>query len=342
MSPRASVIVPTYNKARYLERTLASWTLQEHSDYELIVNDDGSTDGTRDVLRRFESRLPLRYQSCTNGGRAVARNRALSLARGDIIIFSDDDRIVDPRFVSAHISALDAAQGNFVMVGTHQGFLAEVRAGEGLRPAMALRLAEARQGWREALMNAESFETVSADELEQNLREYLALLCIPDPWFEYAFVDVLRKHGASLSGFGLTWTLGATGNMSVRADALSAVGNFDESFVGWGLEDFELHYRLERDGATTRLCSEALNYHQNHARNVAELDASFRRNARLFMEKHGGIEPALFFLHAKGVVSLVDAGQMAEDVAALGGSTLARTLPEILRTAVQWLPDPPR
>jgi hypothetical protein len=85
-----------------------------------------------------------------------------------------------------------------------------------------------------------------------------------------------------------------------------------------------------------------VNYHQNHVRNLAELDVSFRSNTRIFMEKHRGLEPALFFLHAKGILSLSAAAQMAQDLASVKDTVLARELGALLRTSLQWLPDAPR
>lgn len=80
-TPKVSVIVPTYNKARYLDLSLASWCHQRCSDYELIIVDDGSTDSTSEVLRKYKDRLPARCVSIDHRGRAFARNRGLDKAR---------------------------------------------------------------------------------------------------------------------------------------------------------------------------------------------------------------------------------------------------------------------
>src|SRR6185369_13357859 len=85
----ASVVMPTYNKSPYLERTLASWVQQDYTDYELVLVDDGSADDTPQVIERYAPRLPLRTVRIANSGRSAARNRAIELATGDLIIFSD-------------------------------------------------------------------------------------------------------------------------------------------------------------------------------------------------------------------------------------------------------------
>jgi glycosyltransferase involved in cell wall biosynthesis len=333
-SPRASVIIPTYNKARYLDRTLASWLRQDSDDYEIVVIDDGSADETRDVLRGYERRLPLRHRSYPNGGRSAARNRALELAQGEIIIFSDDDRVVEPGFVRAHVRAFDGTSENLVILGMQYGLLSDVRSQEGLRPSAVLKLASANAIWKEALIEGRSFETISAHEIEADFARTIELLRIPEPWF-YRIIEIVRLHGNDITGFSLAWSLGATGNMGVRAESLRAAGHFDENFRGWGLEDFELHYRLHRMGARTRFCAAAVNYHQNHARKFAELDEGFRRNLRVFIAKHQAIEPLLFFLHSRGFLSLIDAEQMGSELASMDGTVLARAVPDFLRAFLQ-------
>jgi glycosyltransferase involved in cell wall biosynthesis len=102
---RASVIIPTYNRACVLSRTLAQLALDESEQLlEVIVCDDGSADGTRDVAERFASRLPLAYLRQEDLGfrAAAARNMGIRRARGDVLIFLDDDCVPLPGFVSAH------------------------------------------------------------------------------------------------------------------------------------------------------------------------------------------------------------------------------------------------
>ena len=103
----ASVIMPTCNKATYLDLTLATL---EHQIFpadlwELIVIDDASADTTPQVLKFFEDRgrLPLVHRRpAKNRGRAGARNDALALARGHVVIFLDDDRLTAPDFLLQH------------------------------------------------------------------------------------------------------------------------------------------------------------------------------------------------------------------------------------------------
>jgi glycosyltransferase involved in cell wall biosynthesis len=88
MSARVSVLICTYNYARYLPQCLASVLNQTRPPDEVIVIDDGSTDGTADVMREFPE---VRYVYQENTGKAVAFGRAFSLSTGDIIFHLDAD-----------------------------------------------------------------------------------------------------------------------------------------------------------------------------------------------------------------------------------------------------------
>ncbi len=86
-----SVIVSAYNRVTTLPRTIESVLRQTYSDFELIVVDDCSTDGTVDMLRKYTD-ARLRVERMTkNSGVHVARNRGFQISRGDLVIFFDSD-----------------------------------------------------------------------------------------------------------------------------------------------------------------------------------------------------------------------------------------------------------
>ena len=89
MKPKVSVIVPAYDSAKYLAETVHSVLDQSYDNYEVIVVDDGSNDGTLGVARSFEPRIKVLAQP--NGGPASARNLAIRNSRGDYIAFLDSD-----------------------------------------------------------------------------------------------------------------------------------------------------------------------------------------------------------------------------------------------------------
>ena len=89
MVPLVSVVIPAYNCAAYIDRTIDSVWNQNDSNIEIIVVDDGSTDATAEVLARYGDRIRVHRQE--NQGVAAARNQALALARGSWIAFLDAD-----------------------------------------------------------------------------------------------------------------------------------------------------------------------------------------------------------------------------------------------------------
>lgn len=92
--PEISVVIPTYNTGELILEALNSVFEQSFSDYEIVVIDDGSTDGTRDILDPFINKIEYFYQE--NQGLAVARNTGLSKARGKYITYLDADDVWFP------------------------------------------------------------------------------------------------------------------------------------------------------------------------------------------------------------------------------------------------------
>jgi glycosyltransferase involved in cell wall biosynthesis len=100
-----SVVIPTYNCGRYLADCLESF-MEQSARPEVIVVDDGSTDGTADLKERFDG--PVRWLSHdVNRGANAARNTGLEVARGDWVLFADADARYHPSFVSRLRDAAD-------------------------------------------------------------------------------------------------------------------------------------------------------------------------------------------------------------------------------------------
>lgn len=93
--PLFSVVMPTYNRAKWLEGAIQSVLNQTFEDFELIIVDDGSTDNTRDLVSGFaDSRILYYYQE--NKERSAARNAGIKLASGDYVCFLDSDDVYLP------------------------------------------------------------------------------------------------------------------------------------------------------------------------------------------------------------------------------------------------------
>lgn len=111
-----SVILPTYNRAGYLERSMASVLAQRRPCGELIVVDDGSTDETPALVARLAAKSPIPVRSLhqENRGAAAARNTGIGAARGEFIAFLDSDDWWLPHKLAVQAAALQANPGRLI------------------------------------------------------------------------------------------------------------------------------------------------------------------------------------------------------------------------------------
>jgi glycosyltransferase involved in cell wall biosynthesis len=97
---KTSVIIPTYNEKGSLENCIESLGDQTESDFEIIVVDDGSKDGTLDVLKNLKKALPnFKFIKQNHLGAGAARNSGVSLSKGEILVFVDADMTFDKDFL---------------------------------------------------------------------------------------------------------------------------------------------------------------------------------------------------------------------------------------------------
>jgi glycosyltransferase involved in cell wall biosynthesis len=105
-----SIILPTFNRARFLPEAFGSIRSQRWAHWELIVIDDGSTDGTRELVEqaRSDCEKPIRYVFQENRGAYAARNTGLDHANGKYVAFFDSDDLWLPEYLERCVTALDA------------------------------------------------------------------------------------------------------------------------------------------------------------------------------------------------------------------------------------------
>ena len=103
--PRVSVIMPVYNGQAYLAAAIDSVLGQTLRDHELVVVDDGSTDGSAAILAGYGDRIRVLRQA--NAGVSAARNAGIAAARGDFIAFLDSDDWWEPDFLQSMVDAMD-------------------------------------------------------------------------------------------------------------------------------------------------------------------------------------------------------------------------------------------
>lgn len=107
VEPLISIIIPVYNGEVYIDNLLKDFQGQTYDSFEVIVVDDGSTDGTRDIVRGIadvDTRFVLLTQS--HGGVSAARNLALGCCNGGCICFCDADDRVEPDYLKLMVTAL--------------------------------------------------------------------------------------------------------------------------------------------------------------------------------------------------------------------------------------------
>jgi glycosyltransferase involved in cell wall biosynthesis len=132
--PTVSIIMPAYNVEAYVAQAIRSALAQTYTDFELIVVDDGSKDGTAVVIRglaRQDPRVKLVQQ--TNRGLAGARNAALRAARGEFFALLDSDDLWEPEFLAEQMAIMQARPEVDIVTG-NGWYLAGAKHGQLARP----------------------------------------------------------------------------------------------------------------------------------------------------------------------------------------------------------------
>jgi GT2 family glycosyltransferase len=208
-----SIIVPTYRNPKPLDRTLRSLLAVDypHDAMEIVVVDDGSGDGTANVVRSHASRdARVRLHEQPNGGAARARNAGAQAATGEIVLFVDDDMLVPADLIRRHLRALEHFAP--AMICGFREFAPSFRRDLEENPFGRYRLAvEPRQEWGEVPGGSN--------------RE---------------FPECCLEHPGT---GGLT-----ANNLAVPRRLFLDLGGFDESFPAAGYEDQELSMRARAAG----------------------------------------------------------------------------------------------
>lgn len=117
--PKVSVIVPVYNSEKYLSRLTESLLSQDFSDFEIVFINDGSTDNSLKVLKELaEKDKRVKVFSQKNQGIARTRNFGISVAKGEYIMFADnDDWVSSPKYISEYVSAISSGDYDIAVGG---------------------------------------------------------------------------------------------------------------------------------------------------------------------------------------------------------------------------------
>ena len=123
-NPFVSVIMPTYNRAQFLSRSIPSFILQTYKDCELIVVDDGSEDNTFQVVNDYmKANKNIRYLKHSNRKLSLSKNAGIKAAGGKYIAFLDSDDEYKPDYLEKRVEFMDAneeislIEGGVIIIG---------------------------------------------------------------------------------------------------------------------------------------------------------------------------------------------------------------------------------
>lgn len=268
---RVSIIIPTYNKLPRLKLTLASIFNQTYSkdNFEVIVIDDGSNDGTGEYLESIKTRIYLKYFCQKNSGRAAARNKGIEESTGDIIIFIDDDVLLCPQFIESHLAIQEERQsivhGKIYTLSFLKFFM---------DPSAGILYNGLSGGGTELRKNCITEENVCRD-FEESIKARAK-----ETDFEKVINEIMTDNRYESVWIGFTG-----GNVSIPRKWIINIGGFDENFgLEWGCEDIEAGYRLWKKGHNFLYSSEAANYHMAHYRRTFQNEHF--QSALYFYTKH--------------------------------------------------------
>ncbi len=122
-TPSVSCVIPVYNGERFLAQAVESVLAQAYSPMEIIVVDDGSTDGTKDIADRFGNELTYVRQS--NAGPSSARNHGIRLSSGEFVAFLDSDDLWRPRKTAIQLQRFEARPELAICTAQMQNFWSE-------------------------------------------------------------------------------------------------------------------------------------------------------------------------------------------------------------------------
>ncbi len=240
---RLSVLVNAYNRAYHLDRVLHAYRRQTHRDFEVVVADDGSTDGTREVAERHarESFFPVRFVTQPHEGhrRAAILNAGILGCEARVVLFTDCDALPAADLLEVHVREFTPRR---MLIGGR----VRLDAGE----TFAITAESAARG---------DFERLKTPARRSRLRR--------EHWKNLLQIALRRRRRPHNLGL----------NFSVEKEALFSVNGYDENFRGWGNADGDLRERLKRIGVRPKsIWTKAVVYHMHHEEDPSRRE---RRNA---------------------------------------------------------------
>ncbi|MEH7325997.1 glycosyltransferase family 2 protein [Priestia megaterium] len=302
---KVSIVMPTYNK--YHQTSLSLYGLSKqtfpHAEYEVILVDDASSDNTSNILKEVDVPFKFKYiQMKQNKGRSSVRNIGINHAEGDLLIFLDGEMLAPPAFIENHYKH-HVHESNLVVTGAmhYEGVYTFIMPDYNEDQVAHLKELVGRDPeYRRLYENYEQTKQhsnvpcplVTKEDIDTNRFQRLSF---PNRYF---LNSGLKHFGERLEGFTLPYIAFLSGNVSVRKANLKKSGLFDETFVGYGAEDWELGYRLYKNGVQFVLDPSTVAYHQEHGISKRKVKEQWGNHYR-FVKKHPNIDVLILSLEWK-------------------------------------------
>jgi len=251
-----TVIIPSYNRAVLLDKTLRSFEFQSSSEFKIVIVDHGSTDRTGDIIVAYKRKLPIEYyciERCENSP-GIPRDFGVKKTKTPLIAFLDCGTVMPSSYVAAHCEfhhTYNDQAGNLVGLGLCHGHRTDGQQDD---------------RWVTILQQCTIDETERLFKQDSDLCD--------------------ERVGIDLHRLNLPWLYGWTGNMSLRTEDYRLSGGFDLE-VGYGFEDLDLAYRLHKHGLNFAFVEGGWGLHLPHPRaSLVELEEMEGTNWRISYWKH--------------------------------------------------------
>lgn len=269
-----SIVIITYNKLDYLRSVLTGLEMQtERGNQEIIIVNDGSTDGTAAFLDRKDSKLPYRHIHISNSGSSVARNTGIRMAQGEYILFLDNDIVLEDSFICKLRKSI-------------RRYPTRIHSGR-------LRLVPLQSTPKVFQMNEHNDV--------RSYFNYLESVSYLDAIYGSLQVAYQQKDDHLLACW---WALATGGNICFPKRVIRQVGCFDEEFKTWGPEDIDLCYRAFKENYFLKYNEDCILYHLDHARNSNLIREYMAKNVTQLYKKYKSKDILAYLNFFNGMISL--------------------------------------
>ncbi|MEH7501400.1 glycosyltransferase [Neobacillus drentensis] len=303
-----SIVIPSLNKYPLNLFTLFSLEHQTFnpSKMEVIFIDDASTDQTEEKLKGYSPPYHFKYiRNKKNLGRAKVRNLGIRSARGSILIFLDAEMITEPDFVEKH-HKFHQSKNKLILSGAMHSKVIYSCIFPVFTQEEINKISTLTKNNQEIYSRIQDFKYPCEEPYPLLEKSDIAKKAFKDigvqvyPWFQ----SITRNFAANLEGFTFPWMAFLTGNVSIRKEFIIQAGLFDEDFVQYGYEDWELGYRLYKMGAKYIVGNDLITYHQQHPVGERKWKEAIN-NLGLFISKHHDIDVLILGLEISGLADLL-------------------------------------